>query len=58
MRMCKNCVYADNCKSNHVCDDFYPADGNLEDIVIEKMIEFERTAFRKEWHQYITGFNS
>lgn len=52
-RQCKNCFYFGECNSYTVCEYYTSSEEYIDDKKIDRFIEKERIAFRKEWFQYL-----
>lgn len=54
-RDCSNCYFAEKCRIENGCDDYYPVndDGHAE----HEMIESERVEYYNAWIQYIYEYN-
>lgn len=52
-RRCKDCVHYEVCSERRMCDDYYPADGNLSDKAIYRMVEEGRKEYEEAYRSYI-----
>lgn len=53
-RCCENCLFADVCVDEGVCDNYSPIE--YSDVDIERDIEEGRNDFRREFFEYISPF--
>lgn len=56
-KYCNNCYFSGRCSADEVCEDYISLDEQLTDKAVDELISRGREKFRREWHQYITGWN-
>lgn len=49
MPKCENCLWHRQCHTDGDCDDFSPAELDIEQVIEERYCEF-----KQEWEEYIT----
>lgn len=54
-RDCSNCCFAEKCRIENGCDDYYPA--NDDGYAVPEILESERMEYYNAWIQYISEYN-
>lgn len=55
---CDSCYFGEVCPSDGICEDYISLDEQFNDESVDNLIEQRRIEFRKEWHRYITRWDT